>query len=57
MGIVMATISLLFTAMLISEGMGLFFSGLFYGRAAEDSVFDLYIGSASEGGVSEEYLN
>jgi len=38
MGIVMATISLLFTAMLISEGMGLFFSGLFYGRAAEDSV-------------------
>lgn len=57
MGIVMATISLLFTAMLISEGMGLFFSGLFYGRAAEDSVFDLYIGSAAEGGVSEEYLN
>ncbi|MDE7325489.1 MAG: ABC transporter permease, partial [Lachnospiraceae bacterium] len=57
MGIVMATISLLFTAMLISEGTGLVFSGLMNGRAAEDGAFDLYVGSASEGGVSEEYLN
>lgn len=56
MGIVMATISLLFTAMLISEGMGVLFSGLMNGRAAEDGAFDLYVGSAAEGGVSEEYL-
>lgn len=56
MGIVMATISLLFTALLFAEGMGMFFSGLFSGRAAEDGVFDLYIGSAAEGGVSRDYL-
>lgn len=56
MGVVMATISLLFTAMLIAEGTGLMFSGLFSERAAEDGAFDLYIGSAAEGGVSEEYL-
>lgn len=57
MGIVMATISLLFTATLIAEGTGLMFSALFSERAAEDGAFDLYIGSAAEGGVSDEYLN
>ena len=44
MGVVMATISLLFTATLISEGCGLVFYGLFYGRVREDSCFDIMIG-------------
>ena len=56
MGIVMATIALLFTATLIAEGTGLMFSALFSERAAEDGAFDLYIGSAAEGGVSEKYM-
>lgn len=43
MGTVMATIALLFTATLISEGCGLIFHGLFYGRARENSCFDIMI--------------
>ena len=43
MGVLMATISLIFTATLISEGTGLVFRGLFEGRAAEDACFDLYL--------------
>lgn len=43
MGVVMATIALLFTATLISEGCGLIFYGLFYGRARENSCFDIMI--------------
>lgn len=46
MGTVMATISLLFTATLISEGSGLIFQGLFYGRVRENSCFDIMIGIA-----------
>lgn len=45
MGVVMATISLLFTAVLISEGMGLLFSNLFHNREARSCSFDLYITS------------
>ena len=44
MGVLMATISMIFTATLISEGTGLVFRGLFLGRAAEYTCFDLYIG-------------
>ena len=44
MGVLMAIISLIFTATLISEGAGLVFRGLFLGRAAESACFDLYIG-------------
>ncbi len=55
MGVVMATISLLLTATLISEGTGLIFRGIFDGRAAQEGCFDLYI--ASEYGVGEEYLD
>lgn len=44
MGVVMATIALLFTATLISEGCGLIFHGLFYGRVRENSCFDIMIG-------------
>lgn len=46
MGIVMATISLLFTATLLSEGTGMTFSSLFRGRAA-NYVFDLFIAISS----------
>lgn len=57
MGIVMATISLLFTATLMSEGTGLIFWGIFTGRAAENACFDLYIDSEEPDGLSTEYLD
>lgn len=57
MGILMATISLLFTATMITEGSGLVFYNIFNGRAAQNSCFDLYIGSGSADGVSDRYLD
>ena len=45
MGVVMATISLLFTATLLSEGSGMVFSALFQNRMEKVSAFDLYIGT------------
>ena len=44
MGVIMATIAMIFTATIISEGSGLVFRGLFEGRAAENACFDLYLG-------------
>lgn len=44
MGVLMATISMVLTATLISEGTGLVFRGLFEGRAANVGCFDLYLG-------------
>lgn len=44
MGALMAVISMIFTATLITEGSGLVFRGIFEGRAAESACFDLYIG-------------
>lgn len=44
MGVLMATISMILTATLISEGTGLVFRGLFAGRAADTACFDLYLG-------------
>ncbi|MDE7224408.1 MAG: FtsX-like permease family protein, partial [Acetatifactor sp.] len=60
MGVVMATIALLFTATLISEGCGLIFQGLFYGRARENSCFDIMIGISDlqlDHGDYLEYFN
>ena len=57
MGVLMATISMIFTATLISEGVGLVFRGLFAGRAAENACFDLYIGTAGDGLVSQDYFD
>jgi len=57
MGVLMATISMIFTATLISEGAGLVFRGLFAGRAAESACFDLYIGAAGDGPVSRDYFD
>lgn len=57
MGVVMATISLLFTAVLISQGMGLIFSSIFHNREAQSCSFDLYITSYDTGVASNEYLD
>lgn len=48
MGVVMATISLLFTATLLSEGSGMVFSALFQNRMEKVSAFDLYIGTKDQ---------
>lgn len=56
MGVVMATISLLFVATLISEGCGLVFWGLFYGRARENTCFDIMIGISELSRDYEDYL-
>ena len=56
MGMVMATISLLFTATLISEGTGLVFRNIFSGRAAKNACFDLYIGAGNRESMSDRYL-
>jgi hypothetical protein len=48
MGVIMATISLLFTATLLLENSSLFFHAIFQTRITETTVFDLFIGSSSE---------
>lgn len=48
MGIVMATIALLFTATLISEGSGVVFHALFQNRSEQTTCFDLFIGAVVE---------
>lgn len=47
MGAVMATIALLFTATLISEGTGMVFSSIFQSRSRQTTCFDLFIGSST----------
>ena len=57
MGTLMAIISLIFTATLISVGSGMVFRGLFAGRAAENTCFDLYIGVDGSEPLSQDYLD
>ncbi len=57
MGTLIAVISMIFTATLISEGAGMVFRGLFMGRAAENACFDLYIGTADDEPLSQDYLD
>lgn len=57
MGIVMATIALLFTATLISQGTGLIFWGIFNARSADKYCFDLYADSERPEGIPSEYLD
>lgn len=45
MGIVMATIALLFTAVLISQGSGLIFGAIFESRQTAETCFDIFIGT------------
>lgn len=54
MGIVMATIALLFTATLISEGSGVVFHALFQNRSEQTTCFDLFIGAVVE---NDDYFN
>lgn len=56
MGIVMAVISMIFTATLLTEGSGLVFNGIFRGRAAETACFDLYFGIEGEDQDPGSYL-
>ncbi len=57
MGILMATISIIFTATIISEGTGLVFRGIFEGRAANYACFDLCIGISSRENDHTPYLD
>lgn len=57
MGIVMATIALLFTAVLIAQGAGLTFSALFQNRAKQTTCFDLFISDSDLETNFDEYLN
>ena len=59
MGVLMATISMVLTATLISEGTGLVFRGLFSGRAANSACFDLYlgVGDGRDPAVYAEYIH
>jgi len=57
MGTLMAVLSMIFTATLMSEGAGMVFRGLFAGRAAENACFDLYIGTADDEPLSQDYLD
>jgi len=56
LGILMATISMIFTATLISEGTGLVFRGIFEGRAANYACFDLFIGISGKENDHTPYL-
>lgn len=57
MGVVMATIALLFTGTLIAEGTGLVFNTLFQGRSEQTTCFDLFIGSTNQReGYFDDYL-
>lgn len=56
MGVVMATIALLFTATLIAEGSGLVFNALFQSRAEQTTCFDLFLSSTGRGETAlDEY--
>ncbi len=57
MGTLMAVLSMIFTATLLSEGAGMVLRGVFAGRAAENACFDLYIGGSGDEPLSQEYLD
>lgn len=57
MGIVMATISMIFIATIISEGSGLVFRGIFEGRANHYSCFDLCISVSNSEQDHTPYLD
>ncbi len=56
MGIVMAIISMIFTATIITEGSGLVFNGIFRGRSVENACFDLYFAIEGEDQDPSPYL-
>jgi len=56
-GIVMAVISIIFTATIMTMGSGLVFNGLFRGRSAENACFDLYFAIEGEARNPSPYLD
>ena len=50
MGIIMATISMLFVATIISEETGMLFRGIFTGRARQNGCFDVILSARDAGG-------
>ena len=57
MGIIMAVISLIFTATLLTEGSGFMINGLTKGRAADNACFDLYLSAEWEKEDFRPYLD
>lgn len=57
MGIVMAVISMIFTATLIAEGTGFIIHGLVKGRSAGIACFDLYFGIEGNAPNPDPYLD
>ena len=57
MGIVMAIISMIFAATILTEGSGLVMNGIFRGRSAENSCFDLYFAIEGEDQDPSPYLD
>lgn len=56
MGIVMATIALLFTAVLISQGTGLLFGAIFESRRSAEACYDIFIGTDSPDQDCTDYI-
>ena len=57
MGVLMATISMIFTATIAVEGTGLVFRGIYEGRTAESTCFDLFIGIPDREQDASAYLD
>ena len=57
MGVVMATISLLYTAVLIAQGTGMTFAAIFENRAEQVSAFDLFISAKRPDVTLPHYMN
>ena len=57
MGIVMAIISMIFTATIMTEGGGLVINGIFRGRFTENASFDLYFAIEEEDRDPGPYLD
>mgnify|MGYP002704217735 FL=1 len=57
MGVLMATMSMIFTATLVSEGMGLVCGAICVGGGAEKACFALYSGTGRKEEIHREYLD
>lgn len=57
MGVVMAVISMLFTAVLITQGSGSVFAAIFKNRAKQTACFDLFIGTRKPEETLPHYLD
>ncbi len=55
MGVVMATIALLFTAVQISQGTGLIIKGILDNRARQSNCFDIFIAVGEKGRNVDDY--